>query len=110
MINYPHSMRCRTSASQTAAAGVAPGATVPPSLPPPLQDCNAAAGSADYETLQVPATNACLLGARFSQTRRKRDAACFNTASYQPALTQAGLCNCTAADAGGYVCVWGCNC
>lgn len=44
-----------------------------------LQDCNAAAGSTDYETWQLPAPGQCLLGAKYSMQRRKRDAGCFNT-------------------------------
>lgn len=50
-------------------------------LPPHrlLQDCNAAAGSTDYETAALPAPSQCLLGAKYSLQRRKRDAGCFNT-------------------------------
>lgn len=32
--------------------------------------------------------------------RRKRDAGCFNTASFNGTVTQQGLCNCTLADTG----------
>lgn len=31
---------------------------------PPAQDCNAAAGSSDYETWAVPKPDTCLLGAK----------------------------------------------
>lgn len=74
-----------------------------PARPPPpntLQDCNAAEGSTDYETWTVPRPDTCLLGERYSMVRRKRDAACFNTGSYTPAVAQQGTCNCTFADTG----------
>ncbi|KAL4423249.1 hypothetical protein ABPG77_000041 [Micractinium sp. CCAP 211/92] len=62
------------------------------------RDCNAAAGSSDYETWAVPKPDTCLLGARYSMVRRRRDAGCFNTASYNGTVMQQALCNCTLAD------------
>jgi hypothetical protein len=64
------------------------------------QDCNADAGSADYEQWQVSAPGACLLGEQYSMVRRKRDAGCFNTPSYVLNVTRSGTCNCTLADTG----------
>ena len=77
-----------------------------PCSPLPLlcpQDCNAASGSADYEEGAVPKPDTCLLGAKYSLQRRKRDAGCFNTGSYSVNVTQKEACTCSLADTGGWV-------
>ncbi|EFN50639.1 expressed protein [Chlorella variabilis] len=62
------------------------------------RDCNADAGSADYEQWLVPKADTCLLGAQYTMSRRRRDAACFNTPSYTLNITRRAPCNCTLAD------------
>ena len=70
------------------------------------QDCNAASGSADYEEWAVPKPDTCLLGAKYSLQRRKRDAGCFNTGSYAVNVTQKEACTCSLADTGGWGWGW----
>lgn len=62
------------------------------------RDCNIATGSSDYEQWQVPKPDTCMLGAKYSMQRRRRDAGCFNTPSYTVAMTQSEICNCTLVD------------
>lgn len=82
----PPSHGCGTAAGsirheswQLPAPGTGSSHDAPSTLLPPLQDCNAAAGSTDYEFWQLPSPGACLLGAKYTMQRRKRDAGCFNT-------------------------------
>lgn len=63
------------------------------------RDCNTAEGSTDYESWQLPAPGQCLLGAKYTMQRRKRDAGCFNTGGYSSQVNQTEQCECTAADA-----------
>lgn len=48
----------------------------------------------------MPKPDTCLLGAKYSMQRRKRDVGCFNTGSYVVKVAQQGACNCTLADTG----------